>query len=85
MKIQFKIGLYNFLTVTFAFLTMVSLGSIGQLPLLRVLFNVVAFTALTYFCVNRENHFRAVLRSRRRKAKKVQLSVYNGRQTAKVA
>ena len=86
MKIQSKIYLYNFLTVVFALLTLVSIGSFGQLPLYTVVSNVVVFSLLTYISVNKENHFRAVLK-RRRKSRKVHLSVYKGagRQQAQVA
>ena len=86
MKIQSKIGLYNFFTVVFAILTVISLGSMGQLPLYTVMSNVVMFSMLTYICVNKENHDRSVLKNRRRH-KKVQLSVYRGtgRQSAQVA
>ena len=78
MKIQSKIFLYNFLTVTFAVLVIVSIGSFGQLPLFTVVSNVAVFSALTYFCADRENHFR-------RKAKKMQLSVYKSTVSAKAA
>ena len=84
MKIQSKIFLYNFLTVTFAVLAMVSIGSLGQLPLFTVVSNVAVFSALTYFCADRENHFRSVLKARR-KAKKVQLSVYKSAVPSKAA
>ncbi len=86
MKIQSKIYLYNFLTVVFALMTVISLGSLGQLPLYTVVSNVALFAMATYFCVNKENHYRAVIKNRRRH-KKVQLSVYrgNGKQSAKVA
>ena len=86
MKMQSKIYLYNFLTIVFAILTVVSIGSLGQLPLFTVITNVSVFSLLAFFCVNRENHYRAVIRSRRRQ-KKVQLSVYrgNGKQSACVA
>ena len=84
MKIRSKIFLYNFLTVTFAVLAMVSIGSLGQLPLFTVVSNVALFAMATYFCVNKENHYRAVIRSRRRH-KKVQLSVYKGTVPAKAA
>ena len=84
MKMKSKIYLYNFLTIVFAILTVVSLGSLGQLPLYTVVSNVVMFSMLTYICVNKENYYRAVLRNRR-KAKKVQLSVYKGAVSAKAA
>ena len=86
MKIQSKVYLYNFLTVVFALMTVISLGSLGQLPVYTVVSNVALFALATYFCVNKENHYRAVIRSRRRH-KKVQLSVYRGagRQSVKVA
>ena len=85
MKIQSKVYLYNFLTIVFAVMTVVSIGSLGQLPLYTVVSNVVVFSLLTYFCVNKENHYSAVIKSRRRQ-KKVQLSVYKGnKQSAYVA
>ena len=75
MKIQSKIYLYNFLTVVFALLTFVSLGSVGNLPLYTVAVNVALFGMLTRLCFNKENHLRRILKNRRRQ-KKVQLSVY---------
>ena len=86
MKIQSKIYLYNFLTVIFAILTLISTGSFGQLPVYTVLSNIALFSMLTYFCINKENNYRAILKARR-KARKVQLSVYRpaGRQSARVA
>ncbi len=86
MKAKSKVYLYNFLTVVFSILTVVSLGSLGQLPLYTVVSNVGLFSLLTYFCVNKENHYRAVIRNRRRH-KKVQLSVYRstGRGASQVA
>ena len=77
MKMKSKVYLYNFLTIVFAILTIVSIGSLGQLPLYTVVSNVVMFSMFTYICVNKENYYRAVMKSRRR-AKKVQLSVYKG-------
>ena len=75
MKIQSKIYLYNFLTVVFALLTFVSMGSVGNLPLYTVAVNVALFGMLTRLCFNKENHLRRILKNRRRQ-KKVQLSVY---------
>jgi|GEM_PF-2616073 len=75
MKIQSKIYLYNFLTVVFALLTFVSMGSVGNLPLYTVAVNVALFGMLTRLCSNKENHLRRILKNRRRQ-KKVQLSVY---------
>jgi len=75
MKIQSKIYLYNFLTVVFALLTFVSMGSVGNLPLYTVAVNVALFGMLTRLCCNKENHLRRILKNRRRQ-KKVQLSVY---------
>jgi len=75
MKLQSKIYLYNFLTVVFAVLTMVSLGSLGDLALYTVFANVMLFGMLTRQCYNKENQLRRILKNRRR-YKKVQLSVY---------
>ncbi|MBR4036589.1 MAG: hypothetical protein IKJ05_07670 [Oscillospiraceae bacterium] len=77
MKLQSKIYLYNFLTVVFAVLTMVSLGSLGDLALYTVFANVMLFGMLTRQCYNKENQLRRILKNRRR-YKKVQLSVYKG-------
>ncbi len=75
MKIKTKIDLYNFFTVVFAILTFVSLGGAnGEVELLRVIMNVVTFSFLTYFCFERENKLKAIIR--RRKRNKVILSVY---------
>ncbi len=81
MKIQSKIYLYNFLTVFFALLTFVSLGSLGDMPLYSVLVNVALFSMLTRQCYMAENKLRRILR-KRRKARKVQLSIYKGREAA---
>ena len=75
MKIQSKIYLYNFLTVVFALLTFVSMGSVGSLPFYTVAVNVALFVMLTRLCCNKENHLRRILKNRRRQ-KKVLLSVY---------
>lgn len=77
MKLQSKIYLYNFLTVVFAFLTVVSLGSLGDMALYTVFVNVALFGFLTHSCYNKENQLRRILKNRRRR-KKVQLSVYRG-------
>ena len=77
MKIQSKIYLYNFLTVVFAVLTMVSLGSLGSLPFYTVLVNVALFGLLTHNFYNKENQLRRILKNRRRQ-RKVQLSIYKG-------
>ena len=77
MKIQSRIYLYNFLTVVFALLTFVSLGSVGSMPFYTVAINVVLFGLLTRFCYDKENHLRHIARNRR-KNRKVQLSVHKG-------
>lgn len=86
MKIQSKVYLYNFFTVVFALLTVVSISSIGTNPLYTVFVNVMLFGVLTSICYNKENQLRRIIRNRRR-SKKVQLSVYRGtgRITARVA
>ncbi len=86
MKIQSKVYLYNFFTVVFALLTVVSIGSIGTNPLYTVFVNVMLFGVLTNICYNKENQLRRIIRNRRR-SKKVQLSVYRGtgHKTARVA
>ena len=86
MKIQSKVYLYNFFTVVFALLTVVSISSIGTNPLYTVIVNVMLFGVLTNICYNKENQLRRIIRNRRR-SKKVQLSVYRGtgRKTARVA
>ena len=77
MKIKTKINLYNFLTVVFAILTFVSLGGAnGEVGLIRAIMNIATFSFLTYICYERENKLRDILRSRRKKNKKVKLSVY---------
>lgn len=81
MKIQSKIYLYNFLTVVFALLTVVSLGSLGDMSVYSVFVNVALFGMLTRVCYNKENQLRRILRNRRR-ARKVQLTVFKGRKTA---
>lgn len=81
MKIQSKIYLYNFLTVVFALLTVVSLGSLGDMSVYSVFVNVALFGMLTRICYNKENQLRRILRNRRR-ARKVQLTVFKGRKTA---
>ncbi len=77
MKIQSKINLYNFLTVVFAVLTVVSLGSLGDIAIYTVFANVALFGVLTRICYNKENQLRRILKNRRR-YRKVQLSVYKG-------
>ena len=86
MKIQSKVYLYNFFTVVFALLTVVSISSIGTNPFYTVFVNVMLFGVLTNICYNKENQLRRIIRNRRR-SKKVQLSVYRGagRKTARVA
>ena len=86
MKIQSKVYLYNFFTVVFALLTVVSISSIGTNPLYTVFVNVMLFGVLTSICYNKENQLRRIIRNRRR-SKEVQLSVYRGagRKTARVA
>ena len=81
MKIQSKIYLYNFLTVVFALLTVVSLGSLGDMSVYSVFVNVALFGMLTRVCYNKENQLRRILRNRRR-ARKVQLTVFKGRKAA---
>ena len=77
MKLQSKIYLYNFLTVVFALLTVVSLGSLGNMALYTVFVNVALFGFLAHSCYNKENQLRRILKNRRRR-KMVQLSVYRG-------
>ncbi len=77
MKIQSKINLYNFFTVVFAVLTVVSLGSLGDMATYTVFTNVVLFGLLARICYNKENQLRRILKNRRRH-RKAQLSVYKG-------
>ena len=79
MKIQSKINLYNILTIVFAVFTVISLGSFGQMPFIRVAINVAVFAMLTRQCFINENKLRRILRNRRRaSARRAQLSVFRG-------
>ena len=69
MKLQSKIYLYNFLTVVFALLTVVSLGSLGDMALYTVFVNVALFGFLAHSCYNKENQLRRILKNRRRRKK----------------
>ena len=90
MKIRTKINLYNFLTVIFAILTVVSLGSFGsEIAYHTVFMNTFLFSLLTYTCVQRENELREILRNHRKMVKheKAGLTVYkhNGKTTLPAA
>ena len=77
MTIQNKIMIYNMATVIFAILTVVSVGSLGSLPVYNVVVNVLLFGLLTKNCYEKENHLRKVLKMRRiKKSSKPQLSVF---------
>ncbi len=82
MKKTTLITIYNTLTVIFALMTIVSMGSALTLPMQTVLTNTALFALLTYTCVNKENRLRARLKRKHRKAK---LSVYRGGVAARQA
>ena len=73
MKKQTKIYILNFATVIFGLLTVVSLGSLGTLPLYNVIINTALFGLLAYTCAEKET---ALRKSMKRKSRKPQLSVY---------
>ena len=74
MTIQGKITIYNFSTVIFAILTVISLGSFGSMPLYTVVVSTMLFALMTKNCYDKENRLRRKLKMRRHR--KPQLSVY---------
>jgi len=83
MTTKTKISIYNFLTVVFAMLTVISMGSIGSTAMHIAFINTAVFALLTYLCFDKENALRASLKKRRQR--KVQLSVYNSRKSRQAA
>ena len=77
MTIQNKIMIYNTLTVIFAILTFVSIGSFGSLPAYNVAMNTTLCAIITKNCYEKENHLRKILKMRKaKKAAKPQLAVF---------
>ena len=74
MTIQNKITIYNFATVLFAMLTILSLGAFTTAPLYTAVVSTVLFAVLTKNCYEKENALRRKLKARRHR--KPQLSVY---------
>ncbi len=74
MTIQDKITIYNFATVIFAILTIVSLGSFGSASVYTAMVSTALFAMLTKNCYDKENHLRRKLKMHRHR--KPQLSVY---------
>ena len=65
-----KIAMYNFLTVIFAILTFVTVGSLAvRADLFTCVVLLVLFAHLAYTCYNKESELRAIMRKRRRVAR----------------
>ncbi len=83
MTIQDKITIYNFATVIFAILTVVSLGPLGSASVYTVIVSTALFAMLTKNCYDKENHLRRKLKMRRHR--KPQLSVYKQQSARRAA
>ena len=83
MKKQTKIYMLNFATVIFAALTVISLGSIGTLPVYTVMVNTALFALLAYNCSVKEAVLRSQLKARRHR--KPRLEVYSGKAPRRAA
>ena len=75
-----RLAMYNFLTVVFAILAFVSVGSLAaRSDMFTCAVLVVLFAHLTYTCYNKENEIRAAIRRKRRARKAMgRLTVVRG-------
>lgn len=83
MTIQDKITIYNFATVIFAILTVLSLGSFGTASGYTAVVSTALFAILTKNCYEKENYLRRKLKMRRHR--KPQLSVYRQQSARRAA